>query len=202
MKMSNKLRLFVCVALLLTISTVLHAEDSGWTVNPNAYRYDMTVYGKLVVDDATVTDYSNYEVGAFVGEECRGVATVYSQSGYTWLYIRVRSNSESGETVKFKLFDKTTGETSTLLETVAFESLGQVGVPSSPTTLTLSDNQLGDANGDGKVNILDFTAIASYIIGTPPAAFIETVADINSDGKINVLDLTALVTIILNGNVE
>ena len=198
--MSNKLRLFVCAALLLTMSTVLHAEDSGWTVNPNAYQYDMTIYGKLIVSDAVVTDYSNYEVGAFVGDECRGVATVNSQSGYTWLNIRVRSNSESGETVQFKLFDKTTGETSTLQETIAFESSGQVGQPSNPTTLTLSDKLLGDANGDGEVNIGDFTAIANYILGIPPVSFVESMADIDSNGEINVGDLTALINILLNIN--
>ena len=196
--MSNKLRLFVCAALLLTMSTVLHAGDSGWTVNPNAYQYDMTIYGKLVVGDAVVTDFSNYEVGAFVGDECRGVATVYSQSGYTWLNIRVRSNSESGETVVFKLFNKTTNETSTLTETIAFESLGQVGQPSNPTPLTLSDKLLGDANGDGEVNIGDFTAIAAYILGNPPSTFIVNVADVNSDGEINVGDITALINRLLN----
>ena len=198
MKMSNKLRLFVCVALLLTMSTVLHAEDSGWTVNPNAYQYDMTIYGKLVVGDAVVMDFSNYEVGAFVGDESRGVAIVYSQSGYTWLNIRVRSNSVSGETVVFKLFNKTTNETSTLTETIAFESLGQVGQPSNPTPLTLSDKLLGDANGDGEVNIGDFTAIAAYILGNPPTTFIVNVADVNSDGEINVGDLTALINRLLN----
>lgn len=196
--MSNKLRLFVCAALLLTMSTVLHAGDSGWTVNPNAYQYDMTIYGKLVVGDAVVTDFSNYEVGAFVGDECRGVATVYSQSGYTWLNIRVRSNSVSGETVVFKLFNKTTNETSTLTETIVFESLGQVGQPSNPTPLTLSDKLLGDANGDGEVNIGDFTAIAAYILGNPPTTFIVNVADVNSDGEINVGDLTALINRLLN----
>lgn len=196
--MSNKLRIFVCAALLLTMSTVLHAGDSGWTVNPNAYQYDMTIYGKLVVGDAVVTDFSNYEVGAFVGDECRGVATVYSQSGYTWLNIRVRSNSVSGETVVFKLFNKTTNETYTLTETIAFESLGQVGQPSNPTPLTLSDKLLGDANGDGEVNIGDFTAIAAYILGNPPSTFIENVADVNSDGEINVGDLTALINRLLN----
>lgn len=196
--MSNILRLFVCAALLLTMSTVLHAGDSGWTVNPNAYQYDMTIYGKLVVGDAVVTDFSNYEVGAFVGDECRGVATVYSQSGYTWLNIRVRSNSVSGETVVFKLFNKTTNETSTLTETIAFESLGQVGQPSNPTPLTLSDKLLGDANGDGEVNIGDFTAIAAYILGNPPTTFIVNVADVNSDGEINVGDLTALINRLLN----
>lgn len=198
MKMSNILRLFVCAALLLTMSTVLHAGDSGWTVNPNAYQYDMTIYGKLVVGDAVVMDFSNYEVGAFVGDECRGVATVYSQSGYTWLNIRVRSNSVSGETVVFKLFNKTTNETSTLTETIAFESLGQVGQPSNPTPLTLSDKLLGDANGDGEVNIGDFTAIAAYILGNPPTTFIVNVADVNSDGEINVGDLTALINRLLN----
>ena len=46
-----------------------------WTVSPGDYRYDMSLY--LEVTFATTQmDYSQYDVAAFVGDECRGIAEV------------------------------------------------------------------------------------------------------------------------------
>ena len=67
------------------------------------------------------------------------------------------------------------------------------------STLTISSYTLGDANNDGKINVGDFSAIASHIIGTPADAFVEKAADINGDGNINVGDMTGLATLILGG---
>lgn len=67
------------------------------------------------------------------------------------------------------------------------------------TTLSVSSYMLGDANGDGDVNIADFTAIANYILGKQPGTFIEKAADTNQDGEISVSDLSGLVQIILSG---
>ena len=53
----------------------------------------------------------------------------------------------------------------------------------------------GDANGDGKVNVSDVTALINMILGVIPKD--EARADINGDGIINVSDVTALVNIIL-----
>jgi hypothetical protein len=53
---------------------------------------------------------------------------------------------------------------------------------------------LGDANGDGVVNILDMTKVAREILG------LDTVtpgADANSDGVVNILDMTKIARIIL-----
>ncbi|MBR1655385.1 MAG: hypothetical protein IJ698_03055 [Prevotella sp.] len=61
---------------------------------------------------------------------------------------------------------------------------------------------LGDANGDGKVTVADYTAIAHYILGKTPANFNEKAADVNGDGKINVADYTAAAHLILYGTVE
>jgi len=58
----------------------------------------------------------------------------------------------------------------------------------------------GDVNGDGKINVVDFTAIANHILGKSPAGFIEKAADVNGDGKVNVIDLTAVANIILYGS--
>ena len=176
-------------------TTVLHAQGSGWTVNPHDYQYDMTVYGSLVVDGATVTDFENYEIGAFVGDECRGVAEVNSQGGYTWLYIRVRSNVASGETVKFKIYDKTEGKAFNAVETVDFASNGQEGMPSSPATLTLKRYTLGDVNDDGVVTIADVTAVL-FIIAGQGDGFIKEAADANQDGSVGIADVTKILSII------
>ena len=67
------------------------------------------------------------------------------------------------------------------------------------TTLSVSSYMLGDANGDGDVNIADFSAIANYILGKQPGTFNEKAADTNQDGCISVPDLSGLVQIILSG---
>lgn len=139
--MLKRLRIFACVVFAFISSSLLHAQQSEWTVNPHDYQYDMTAYVQLVLDGSAVSDYSNYVVGAFVGDECRGVGEPDSQvSGgetYRWLYVRVRSNSASGEKVTFRLYDKTTDEIKKLAETIDFSAEGQVGGPSNPQNLRL-----------------------------------------------------------------
>jgi len=73
------------------------------------------------------------------------------------------------------------------------------------TTITIDDDKtaeaffylLGDANGDGSVNVLDVTTIANYIMGENPDPFIFVAADVNFDEVIDLLDLVAVVNIIL-----
>ena len=153
--MKSKIRKLVCLAYMLAMAMVAYAQgnESGWTVNPYDYQYDMTVYAQLKIDNAVVSDYSNYEVGAFVGDECRGVAVVDTKDNSTWLYIRVRSASASGEKISFKLFDKTEGEgkIKRIAETVDFQSQGLEGMPSSPIDLTPAEYTPGDVNDDGEI---------------------------------------------------
>ncbi|MBR2153667.1 MAG: leucine-rich repeat protein [Bacteroidaceae bacterium] len=67
------------------------------------------------------------------------------------------------------------------------------------STLTII-SILGDINGDGIVNVLDYTGVANRIHGNPPAGFIEKAADVNEDGLINVLDYTGVANIIHTGS--
>lgn len=69
------------------------------------------------------------------------------------------------------------------------------------TTLTITSYTLGDANNDKEINVGDFTAIASKIMGNPPATFVEKAADVNVDGEINVGDLTGVANLVLYGTV-
>ena len=66
------------------------------------------------------------------------------------------------------------------------------GEQSEPESLT------GDANEDGKVDVADITAIASYILGSKPETFNIDNADANQDNKIDVADITSVAGIILS----
>jgi hypothetical protein len=56
---------------------------------------------------------------------------------------------------------------------------------------------IGDANGDGVVDVADVVAIVNFILGQPVENFIEAVSDANDDETIDVADVVAVVNIIL-----
>lgn len=196
----NKLRTICCLISVLFSMTILHAQDSQWSVNPYDYKYDMTVYAKVVYEGAEVSDYSNYEIGAFVGNECRGVGDVQTKDSYTWVYLRVRSNQASGEKLIFKLYDKSTGRTSVIkpLQVIAFSSQGMIGKPSSPVTLEKPSYTLGDVNEDGKISVMDIVAISQIMSGQVDSNYNNLAADVNVDGKISVMDIVSVRQMIAN----
>lgn len=196
--MKEKMKKLACLMLmLLAVNVALAQESSGWTVNPHDYQYDMTVYGSLVVDGGTVTSLENYEIAAFVGDECRGVAEVQKKDAYTWLYIRVRSNAASGEKVTFKIYDKTAGKVYNAFETVAFTSNGQEGMPSSPAKLTLRRYTLGDVNDDGEIDVSDVQDLIDLVLSSEDLTS-NPACDFNEDGEVDVSDIQSLIDYILN----
>lgn len=194
----NKLRTICCLISVLFSMTILHAQDSQWSVNPYDYKYDMTIYAKVVYEEVEVSDYSNYEIGAFVGNECRGVGDVQTKDSYTWVYLRVRSNQASGEKLIFKLYDKSTGRTSVIkpLQVIAFSSQGMIGKPSSPVTLEKPSYTLGDVNEDGIIDVADVVAASQLAAGVVDSKYNSLAADANLDGKINIADVVMISTII------
>ena len=123
------------VALLMAFfhSVTASAADT-WSVNPSAYRYDMSLYLDVAFATGEKLDYEQYDVAAFVGDECRGVAEILAlPNGNNCLYLRARSNSENGEQMSFRYRDKSTGEVKDI-ENVnfSFKSNERLGYPSSP----------------------------------------------------------------------
>ncbi len=56
---------------------------------------------------------------------------------------------------------------------------------------------LGDATGDGLINMSDVTAVINYVLGRGPSPFVFINADVNQDGLINMSDVTSIINIIL-----
>ena len=61
-------------------------------------------------------------------------------------------------------------------------------------------NYLGDANGDGDVDISDVVAVVNYILNDGATGnFVFENADVNGDGTVDISDVVGVVNMILNG---
>lgn len=56
---------------------------------------------------------------------------------------------------------------------------------------------LGDANGDGDVDIADAVYIVNYVVGKPSPDFNEAAADVNGDGDIDIADAVQIVNYVV-----
>ena len=66
--------------------------------------------------------------------------------------------------------------------------------------VTVNPFLLGDVNGDGVVNVLDYTSVANYIHGNIAEGFIFKAGDIDGNQVINVIDYTGVANIIHTGS--
>lgn len=194
MKVCGKIIItLLCSVLFLTA----HAQSAHWSVKAYDYRYDMTVYYMLEITGLQVSSLENYEVAAFVGDECRGVGNVLSHDGSFYGYLRIRSNQEEGETVTFKVYNRWT-ESEMMIEGVSipFKSQDVVGLPSNPLKLIIPILP-GDVNGDGIINVVDLTWLIDKILGKENRFFIDAAGDLNGDGIHNSVDLYLLLNMIV-----
>ena len=116
----------------------------------------MSLYLNVTFAAGEGLDYTQYDVAAFVGDECRGVAEVLPvPGGKDCLYLRARSNRESGETMTFRYRNTTTGEVKDI-ENVnfAFASNARLGYPSSPyeVKIVIYHDVIISTEGGGSVN--------------------------------------------------
>ena len=59
----------------------------------------------------------------------------------------------------------------------------------------------GDISGDNVVDVSDYTGIANFIHGNPPAGFNEKAADVDKNGTVDVSDYTGIANIIHTGSI-
>ena len=164
-------RTMFCFVLALWASAL--SAQTHWTCDIDAFKYDMAVYYQLQINSVEVpfADLSNYEVAAFVGDECRGVGEIKTQKvddqTIHYGYLRVRSNVESGETVSFKVYLKDISQEAPIDEeaNIAFQSDQAVGYPSTPKALNISVFQL-TVNVDPAKGSVTGAGADSYYRGT------------------------------------
>ena len=102
----------------------LAVDVAPWSVDVHKYPNMMCVTAELFNGEAVV-DGDNYYLGAFVGDECRGVAKYINGKYFLSVY------GDKKATVNFVAVDKETGEEFTSGQTVDFTAdvLGSVSAP-------------------------------------------------------------------------
>ena len=79
--------------------------------------------------------------------------------------------------------------------------LNQKNLASSSSNIIIDNSTLiGDATGDGVVNVTDILAVANYILKIPMTSFNVQAADVTGDGVVNVTDIMGIANIILKIN--
>lgn len=186
---------FLTIIVVLLVSVFAQAQTPHWQHNPHNFEYDMTAYVSLKY----YPNLSNYEIAAFCGDECRGVAEIIDAGKRQVGYLRIRSNIASGEVITFKVFIKDKQEEVNLdSDLVSFTANTTLGTPSKPFLLQIPGAYMpGDVNGDGEVTVYDITRIVNYILTGEDTNFNYAAADMNNDGEVTAFDITQIVSIIL-----
>jgi hypothetical protein len=108
--------------------TITSACSHTWVPVTNQ-QYNMSIIAQLKFQNVLSTN-ANDAVGAFVGSECRGIASPTSPNGL--IFLTVTSNSQSGETVTFKSWKSGTCAEMNVTETIQFQNQGEVGTLENP----------------------------------------------------------------------
>lgn len=192
---------YIIASLLCIISTgSLYAQGQHWQFDPYAWEYDMTAYVSLTLNNKTVDNLTDYEIAAFCGTECRGVATIQSseKDGQTTVYgyLRIRSNQQAGETISFKVYNSVFEKEYDVDDySLTFQSQHVIGLPSSPVVLPFADVMMGDADGDGRITINDAVLTINATFGTDPAGFNRLAADMDGDGRVTINDAILIINL-------
>lgn len=121
------------LTLLLSVASTAKADNNDfikhWTPITGT-QYNMSVYGIITINGEE--QFSNaLEIGAFCGDECRGssMATLFPPTSQYVVPLSVVSNQESGETIKFRIYDHSTDEELelTCLAAVLYQDNGDLG---------------------------------------------------------------------------
>ena len=119
----------------LELNLTVTGDMPEWSVDPGAYKYSMSVFGKMRFNNI-FSDDENDIIAAFSGSECVGVAnSVYNSDVDMWYaMLTVYGNVVSGTALTFRMWDASTGITyeATPSEEITFRNNAIYGTPAEP----------------------------------------------------------------------
>jgi len=103
---------------------------------PTNLQFNMQIVARLTAIDGGFSEVEADLVAAFVGDECRGLASPIGVAGGL-VFLTVGSDIQSGETITFKAWYSVTGQIADLNETIEFQDAGEVGTFNDPFIFTI-----------------------------------------------------------------
>jgi hypothetical protein len=126
----------------LNLQVKVNGEKPDWTVNPAEYRYNMSVFGKLLVNNIYSSDKEDL-LAAFYKGKCVGVTNnTYSKvNDMYYALLTVYSNTVTADDLEFRIWDASTGNTYQAVpgENIRFVSDTIFGTSAKPIVFTAKD---------------------------------------------------------------
>lgn len=138
----------VVEALELTVK--VDGEKPSWSVNPADYQYNMSIFGKMLINNTYSSDEEDI-LAAFDGNECVGVCTnkYYKVNDMWYAMLTVYSNqTEASKDLEFRIWDASTGSTyiAEPSSPIHFVNNSVIGSPSNPVVFTAKDMRVQQIN--------------------------------------------------------
>ena len=127
-----------------TLQLIVEGDKPAWAVDKRKYENTMSVIGTLSILGTPSYD-SDDIVGAFIGDECRGVAQPVYNSRYDNCFVLIDlygDSKDADKAVTFKVYDASTGimhPITTTSEEVTFKANVLVGKYSNPLLIDAAD---------------------------------------------------------------
>ncbi len=143
----------------LRIVMKVRGEKPDWSVDPNAYENNMSIVGRIYVNGILMSN-SESLLAAFIGDECRGVASPKQIRGSAYVPMSIYGTAtqqingvptdlDKGRAVTFRLWDATTGiaypnvsitmPDGTVTDTLTFDPTKNYGTFDNPLNFTKTD---------------------------------------------------------------
>jgi len=162
------------VILCLTSAGVAVADLPDWGVHPSDFELSATMTAILYRGDEVVAGEAN-RVGAFVGGDCRGVASpIYVEALDRWMIFLTLYSNANGETIQFKAYIAEGDMVLDIEETIVFQANRIYGDPLDPSELhTISSpeppaNRFPTLAPIGSQTIQEGSTLTITLVGSDP----------------------------------
>ena len=156
------------------------SAGSPWSYDAHSYPDNTTMIAQLYANGSPAIE-GTYTVGAFCGNECRGIAK-YADGK---LFLAIHGTIANNEQISFKAYENATGTEHTVSESIAFNGQ-QEGSFTAPYRLNVSD----ETTGIGEVTTGKFTVyprpLHSRLYINGPITDIKAIQILSSDGAVNI----------------
>ncbi len=123
----------------LLVDLRVFGDAPNWAVDESDFELSMSVLGRLVIE-GVVSEDTYDQVGAFVGDEVRGVASPEYVQGVDAYQVFLTVHSRQEETIELRIYDASTGRIhENVTPDLAFEANGVLGTVLSPIDISADD---------------------------------------------------------------
>ena len=156
------------------------SNSNPWSYDAHRYPDNTTVIGQLYANGSKVLE-GTYTVGAFCGNECRGIGRFVDGK----LFIAIHGTNASGEKISFKAYENATGTEFDVNESIVFNGQ-QEGSFSMPYRLNVNNDATDiDVVETGKFTVYP-RPLHSRLYINGETTNVKTVQVLSSDGAVNI----------------